>query len=52
MSKIKTSNRMAMSEEEIYWEEQEYNRAMEIMQKNVMEVTKEELEFLKKMNMI
>lgn len=43
---------MVMSEEEIYWEEQEYNRAQEIMQKNVMEVTKEELEFLKKMNMI
>ena len=28
-----------MSNEEIYWEEQEYNRAQEIMQKNVMEVT-------------
>ena len=41
-----------MSSEEIYWEEQEYKRAKEIMQKNVMEVTKEELEFLKKMNMI
>tara|TARA_Y100000589_G_C27060573_1_gene591135 strand:- start:218 stop:349 length:132 start_codon:yes stop_codon:yes gene_type:complete len=43
---------MVMSEEEIYWEEQEYKRAQEIMQKNIMEVTKEELEFLKKMNMI
>ncbi len=41
-----------MSSEEIYWEEQEYKRAQEIMQKNIMEVTKEELEFLKKMNMI
>ncbi len=41
-----------MSNEEIYWEEQEYKRAQEIMQKNVMEVTKEEIEFLKKMNMI
>ena len=41
-----------MSDEEIYWEEQEYKRAQEIMQKDVMEVTKEELEFLKKMNMI
>jgi hypothetical protein len=41
-----------MSSEEIYWEEQEYKRAQEIMQKNVMDVTKEELEFLKKMNMI
>ena len=41
-----------MSNEEIYWEEQEYNRAQEIMQKNVMEVNKEELDFLKKMNMI
>lgn len=41
-----------MSNEELYWEEQEYLRAQEIMQKNVMEVTKEELEFLKKMNMI
>jgi|TARA_B100000085_G_C18355405_1_gene436067 hypothetical protein len=41
-----------MSNEELHWEEQEYLRAQEIMQKNVMEVTKEELEFLKKMNMI
>ena len=41
-----------MSNEEIYWEEQEYNRAQEIMQKDIMKVTKEELEFLKKMNMI
>ncbi len=41
-----------MSPEEIYWEEQEYNRAQEIMQKNIMDVTKGELEFLKKMNMI
>jgi len=43
---------MVMSKEEIYWEEQEYKRAQEIMHKNIMEVTKEELEFLKKMNMI
>ena len=43
---------MVISEEEIYWEEQEYERARSIMQKNVMEVTKEELDFLKKMNMI
>jgi|TARA_R100001163_G_C5021756_1_gene164387 hypothetical protein len=41
-----------MSNEEIYWEEQEYKRAQEIMQKDIMTVTKEELEFLKKMNMI
>jgi len=41
-----------MTQEQIYWEEQEYKRAQEIMQKNVMEVTKEEIEFLKKMNMI
>jgi|TARA_B100001094_G_C17630040_1_gene530018 hypothetical protein len=41
-----------MTQEQIYWEEQEYKRAQEIMQKNVMEVTKEELEFLKHMNMI
>ena len=33
-----------MSNEEIYWEEQEYKRAQEIMQKNVMEVTKEEID--------
>ena len=43
---------MALGKEEIYWQEQEYNRAQEIMKKNVMEVTKEELEFLKYMNMI
>jgi len=41
-----------MSNEEIHWEEQEYKRAQEIMQKDIMSVTKEELEFLKKMNMI
>lgn len=41
-----------MTQEQIYFEEQEYNRAQEIMQKNVMEVTKEELDFLKHMNMI
>ena len=35
-----------MSEEEIYYEEQEYNRAMEIMSKNVMDVTSEELQFV------
>jgi|TARA_R110000822_G_scaffold493_4_gene2331 hypothetical protein len=41
-----------MSPQEIYGEEQEYNRAQEIMQKNIMDVTKEELDFLKYMNMI
>jgi|TARA_B110000259_G_C13636424_1_gene250430 hypothetical protein len=41
-----------MTQEQIYFEEQEYNRAQEIMQKNVMEVTKEELDFLIHMNMI
>jgi|TARA_R110000787_G_scaffold136123_4_gene248562 hypothetical protein len=41
-----------MTQEQIYFEEQEYNRAQEIMQKNVMEVTKEELDFLTHMNMI
>jgi len=41
-----------MNTEEIYFEEQEYNRAQEIMQKNIMDVTKEELDFLKHMNMI
>ena len=35
-----------MSEQEIYYEEQEYNRAMEIMGKNVMNVTPEELQFV------
>ena len=38
--------------EQLYFEEQEYNRAQKIMQKNVMEVTKEELDFLIHMNMI
>jgi|TARA_R110000851_G_scaffold135905_1_gene271508 hypothetical protein len=41
-----------MTQEQLYFEEQEYNRAQEIMQKNVMEVTKEELDFLIHMNMI
>ena len=41
-----------MTQEQLYFEEQEYNRAQEIMQKNVMEVTKEELDFLTHMNMI
>tara|TARA_B000000477_G_scaffold122525_1_gene126646 strand:- start:317 stop:445 length:129 start_codon:yes stop_codon:yes gene_type:complete len=41
-----------MSDEQIYWEEQEYKRAQDIMRKNIMDVTKEELEFLKEMNMI
>ena len=41
-----------MTQEQIYFEDQEYNRAQEIMQKNVMEVTKEELDFLTHMNMI
>lgn len=46
------ANIKVMTQEQIYWEEQEYDRAQKIMQKNVMEVTKEELEFLKHMNMI
>ncbi len=50
--RIFTANIKVMTQEQIYWEEQEYKRAQEIMQKNVMEVTKEELEFLKHMNMI
>ena len=29
-----------MTEQEIYWNEQEYNRAMEIMHKNVMDITR------------
>ena len=41
-----------MTQEQLYFEEQEYNRALKIMQKNVMEVTKEELDFLIHMNMI
>jgi len=49
---VLTNKLLYMSPEQIYWGEQEYNRAQEIMQKNVMEVTKEEIEFLKKMNMI
>ncbi len=35
-----------MNQEEIYWEEQEYKRAMEIMSKDVMKVTPEELQFV------
>ena len=35
-----------MSEQEIYFEEQEYNKAMEIMSKNVMDVTPEDLQFV------
>ena len=41
-----------MSEEQIYWEEQEYKRAMEIMQKDVMKVTPEELQFVKDYGLI
>jgi hypothetical protein len=41
-----------MSESEIYFEEQEYNRAMDIMYKNVMEVTPEELQFVKDYGLI
>jgi len=41
-----------MNPEELYAAEQEYNRAQEIMQKDIMTVTKEELEFLQYMNMI
>ena len=35
-----------MTDEQIYWEEQEYNRAMEIMSKDIMKVTPEELQFV------
>lgn len=35
-----------MSEEEIYFEEQEYNRAIEIMNKNVIDITPEDLQFV------
>ena len=41
-----------MSEEQIYWEEQEYKRAMEIMSKDVMKVTSEELQFVKDYGLI
>tara|TARA_R100000742_G_C4166280_1_gene6104 strand:+ start:193 stop:354 length:162 start_codon:yes stop_codon:yes gene_type:complete len=35
-----------MTKEQIYWEEQEYNRAMDIMNKDIMKVTPEELQFV------
>ena len=35
-----------MTNEQIYWEEQEYNRAREIMNKDIMKVTLEELQFV------
>jgi len=41
-----------MTEQEIYWNEQEYNRAMEIMYKNVMDVTPEELQIVKDYGLI
>tara|TARA_R110000824_G_C14977934_1_gene653839 strand:- start:593 stop:721 length:129 start_codon:yes stop_codon:yes gene_type:complete len=41
-----------MSEEQIYFEEQEYKRAMEIMSKDVMKVTSEELQFVKDYGLI
>jgi hypothetical protein len=41
-----------MTEQEIYWNEQEYNRAMEIMHKHVMDVTPEELQFVKDYGLI
>ena len=41
-----------MSEEQIYFEEQEYKRAMEIMHKNVMDVKPEELQFVKDYGLI
>ena len=41
-----------MSEEQIYFEKQEYKRAMEIMYKNVMDVTPEELQFVKDYGLI
>ena len=39
-------NHNIMSEEEIYFEEQEYNRAIEIMNKNVIDITPEDLQFV------
>ena len=39
-----------MTDEQIYWEEQEYNRAMEIMNKDIMKVTPEELRVKKVKN--
>ena len=41
-----------MTEQEIYWNEQEYNRAMDIMYKNVMDVTPEELQIVKDYGLI
>ena len=41
-----------MTEQEIYWNEQEYNRAKEIMHKNVMDVTPEELQIVKDYGLI
>ena len=41
-----------MTEQEIYWNEQEYNRVMEIMHKNVMDVTPEELQIVKDYGLI
>ena len=41
-----------MSEEQIYFAEQEYKRAMEIMSKDVMKVTSEELQFVKDYGLI
>jgi len=41
-----------MTEQEIYWNEQEYKRAMGIMHKNVMDVTPEELQIVKDYGLI
>tara|TARA_B100000795_G_scaffold25601_1_gene17032 strand:+ start:672 stop:800 length:129 start_codon:yes stop_codon:yes gene_type:complete len=41
-----------MTEQEIYWNEQEYKRAMDIMHKNVMDVTPEELKIVKDYGLI
>tara|TARA_B100000787_G_C16149593_1_gene275938 strand:+ start:682 stop:810 length:129 start_codon:yes stop_codon:yes gene_type:complete len=41
-----------MTEQEIYWNEQEYKRAMDIMHKNVMDVTPEELQIVKDYGLI
>jgi hypothetical protein len=41
-----------MTDEQIYFEEQEYKRAMEIMHKNIMDVTPEELQFVKDYGLI
>ena len=41
-----------MSASDLYFEEQEYSRAMDIMHKNVMDVTPEELQIVKDYGLI